>query len=199
MSVILRQDNFNRANGALGTPSDGGSAWVQDSGTWEIDSTIRAMETTRGQQLICSVEASNANVVVEATISGGPGVANPGGEVGLVTRVANDANYILWLPDGRLFNKVGGGFGLFAGAVTTTVNAGDVLKITSDGANLHTGYINGSPVISGTDSNGATNTRHGLRRYNDTNQWYYDDFTIVDPLASAQTDTYPNMMPGIGF
>lgn len=171
-----RSDNFNRADGAIGTPSDGGSAWVQESGTWAI-STNRAHESAVTAQAVCSLQSSASIVDVQATMLEAGGLDS--GACGLVARVADDSNYLLYIPDGRLYKKVGGGFTLMAGFASTTISNGDVLKLSVDGSNLITGYNNGSSIISTTDSAGSTNTKHGIRTHNESG-WYFDTFSITD-------------------
>lgn len=197
-----RTDNFNRADTAnnIGTPSDGGSAWVQYSGTWGIASDQGYQSAVSTTNVECALESSVANVTVQVTIAAFEGVADANG---LCARLADDSNYLLMFLQTvtntiALYKKVAGSFTLLASASVTPA-AGDVAKMTCDSSNLITGYRNGAALISATDSAGSTNTKHGL--------WYsaatgtgadrFDDFSIT-ALGGVAAQELSLMTTGVG-
>src|SRR5207249_737276 len=83
----LRSDNFNRANGVLGTPSDGGSAWVDPTSNFNVVSN-QAGASGSGNQAPAVLEASASDVVIKATSS------NLSRFFGLSARYSDSSNYI---------------------------------------------------------------------------------------------------------
>lgn len=184
-----RTDNFNRADttSAIGTPSDGGSAWTQQSGTWGI-STNQGYESGAGSQTSAVLESSVANVDVQATIN----VA--AADCGLIARAADDNNYLLLITSTvvggfTIYKRVAGSFTNIASA-SFTVSNGDVCKFEVDSSNLLQGFQNGVSKVSVTDSAGSTNTKHGIRS-NNVSTARFDDFSITALGAAAVT--YPQL------
>lgn len=170
-----RTDTFDRADGTIGTPSDGGSAWV-DLGTqvWRIYSNT-AGESTSGATAGAYLEASDANVEVQATIT------TVGGSAGLSARIADNNNMLLVnIPSGawRLYKKVAGSFTQLGSTATVTTSTNDVVFLGVTSANAITVKQNGTSRITATDSAGSSNTKHGFYNNADTTtRW--NDFTIV--------------------
>src|SRR5437868_11244363 len=115
-----RSDNFNRADttNAIGTPSDGGSAWSQVSGTWGISGNAAYESSGAATNLVAALEAAVADVDVQVTIPAGGTTLDHG----LNARLADDNNYLLWIWTAGgaglgLFKKVGGSFTLLGSSV----------------------------------------------------------------------------------
>jgi hypothetical protein len=182
--VANRADNYNRADSAtaLGTPSDGGSAWVAQAGTWGIASnTGYSVTTTIQSTAVLDSGSSNVDVVVTT-----PTV---GTDLGVIARAADTSNYLLfaWTSGTgyRLFKNVGGTFIQLGSTVTGTQGTGDTLEIKADSSNAITGYHNGSAIVGPvTESVGATNTKHGIRSHSETTT-RFDDFSITDIVTST--------------
>lgn len=170
-----RTDTFDRANGTIGTPSDGGSAWV-DLGTqvWRVYSNT-AGESTAGGTAGAYLEASDANAEVQATIT------TVGGSPGLSARVADASNMLLVnIPSGawRLYKRVAGTFTQLGSTSITTTATNDVVFLGVTSGSAITVKQNGTSKITATDSAGSSNTKHGFYSNGDTTtRW--NDFTIV--------------------
>jgi len=173
--VANRSDNFNVSQ-SLGTPSDGGSAWSQTSGTWSSDGT-QAKEGGGGAQRVCVLDAASAVGDTQVT------VPNRGLDNGICWRLADDSNYILGAYNAagtmKIFKKVAGSFTQLGITATITAANGDVLKGSVDASNNHTFYQNGMSRVTATDAAGSTNTKHGLRANGDTTV-RFDDFSFTD-------------------
>lgn len=178
-----RSDNFNRADSStsIGSPSDGGGAYtISPSSTWGIASNKAykiAIDITHD---IAYLEASSAIVDVQATV----GTADV---MGLIARVADNSNYILVQITATLlglYKKVAGTFTQIGTNYTGSFSANDVIKLTINGANLISGYQNGTLRKSGTDAAGSANTKHGIYIYNVLSRW--DDLTITDTTAASR-------------
>lgn len=183
-----RVDTCIRADGAIGTPSDGGSAWVVQSGTWSISSNKAGCDSTASAS--CVLESSVAsNVYIEATFAFINAVN------GLVLRSADDNNYIL----GQVINansifiseRVSGSFNTVASVGSLTFSHGDVIKFAVGASNDFTVYVNGVSKLTGSTSNGASNTKHGLYTNGD-NSSRFTSITIVGAGASATTLSGPS-------
>jgi hypothetical protein len=187
--AILRSDTFNRADGALGTPSDAGSAWT----------TVGVGVTLAGNQAVGDIfggpvagvawlEASEADAATSVTLKA---VWNSGNPTGPAVRSSDYQNYIglecyaVGLGDTETpqIVKVEAGsrtvLQTIAG-VTTAVN--DVMKLEASGTTIKA-YKNGVQI--GTDQTGVTFnqtvTKHGMMfgSGNPTRN-ALDDFQIED-------------------
>lgn len=182
-----RMDNFNRADNTstMGTPSDGGSDWVADQGTWGI--TGNAGYTVAGagdNQCIATLESSLADVSVECKITF---VSTT--DCGIVGRVADSTNYILvaFRDTGNtieLYTRIAGTF-TSLGAYTGSVATGDVIKLTMNGASLEV-FQNGISRLTASNGAGSSNTKHGLRQSSDfgSGNTRFDDFSITGAAAA---------------
>lgn len=171
-----RTDDFNRADGGIGTPSDAGSAWVQQSGTWVIESN-KAKLSSGTSQASCVLESSAANVDVQVTLSGVMG----GADVGLVARSADDNNHLVIVigeSSCHFYTKVSGTFTAVGSAVSITLVTGDVWLLSLNGTSVVLKQ-NGTTRKSETISTFSTNTKHGLRS-NTITYISFDDFSITD-------------------
>jgi hypothetical protein len=169
-----RADSFDRADTTsnIGTPSDGGSNWSVLTGTWGISSN-KAYTSAAVAHSLAALEAAENDVAVEMT-SGGTWT-----EGGIIARCSDNANYLLVAiqSTGFSFYKVvAGGFTLLGSGGLSPVAPGEVYKFAVDGDLLEF-FKNGSSQGSVTDSALLSNTKHGLRTYNDT-ALRFDDFSI---------------------
>jgi hypothetical protein len=172
--AALPSDDFNRADGALGTSSSG-HAWTHSG--WTVASN-KCKPPTSGGLVYATVDAGVANVTVAVTVD--PAVAP---DLGLVAR------YIVYETDHwlcRVFQKVGGGS--FAG-LTTLVNP--IVTLGSDNDTPFTAaltvsgsggeaFINGvsQGTFTGVDSGLLSATSHGLAA-NDIVSSTFDNFAIT--------------------
>lgn len=176
--MTSRSDNFNRTDTAsgIGTPSDGGSGWVQTSGTWGITTNRGYKSASDGAYQVCDLEASSYQVDVQATLAS----RGAGSVGGVVARLADNNNYIMAFCGDSfiLFKKVAGSFTQIGSTYSAGSATNDVVKLTANASNNLEVFVNGVSRITGTDAAGATNTRHGLMVH--TNTFYFDDFSITD-------------------
>ncbi len=156
-----RADNFNRTNQSpLGTPSDGGSAWVAQSGGGAQFKIVgnQAAEDFDSGETKDTLECGSADGDIQVTI------VTFGDQIGLVGRLSDVDNF-LWL---RAYS--GAGYDLFKkvansntnlGSYSTTPADGDVVLLSMSGNSLIV-KINGVTRITATDSFNNTATKHGL-------------------------------------
>lgn len=157
-----RSDDFNRGDttNGIGTPSDGGSAWSQVSGTWGIASNTGYESGLTPSQAICVLESSVADVDVQVTI------ATQAISSGVIARETDNSNYLLLAignssNDFTLFRKQAGSFVQIATAVQA-ISSGDVIKFNLNGTAI-AGFYNGVSKVTGTSSFNQTATKHGIR------------------------------------
>lgn len=184
-----RSDDFNRANSSssLGIPSDGGSAWVAVSGVWGIYGN-RAYLSNGNVQSIAVLESSTANADIQVTISN----LNGGQDIGLVARAENDNNYIVGTVGATgwsIYKKIAGSFTAVGTAASGTPANGDVVVLSVSGTSVAL-KINGVTKVSGTVSELATNTKHGIRSNGYTPE-SFDDFSITDLGGGGSDATAP--------
>ncbi len=175
-----RFDNFDRADSttAMGTPSGGGSDWINEVGPWGISSN-KGYSVNNAVEQVALLESSLSNVEVQVTISG------TGDSPGLVGRCLGGLEMFI------LQCTIGGTLGLYIlnggytnlGNGSTTIVTGDIVKLRMYGSAL-TAFLNGVQEISATNSTFITQTRHGLRAYI-SQASRFDDFSITEyPAAS---------------
>jgi hypothetical protein len=191
-----RSDDFNRADNAsaLGTPSDGGASWSALAGTWGIASNVAYKVNAGDAQEFAVLEASSANVEVQATIS----TLNSDSAPGIVVRAVDANNFWnaqitgsgLGATRVQLY-KFSSGSPTSMGTSTAAVTAGDVIKVRASGNSIEV-FNNGSSIIGPvTDSTHNTATKHGIQAYyagsggSGTQACRHDDFSITDLDASS--------------
>jgi hypothetical protein len=87
-----------------------------------------------------------------------------------------------------MFKVVAGSFTQLGSTASYTAANGDVLKFTVNGSTLN-GYVNGALKVGPqTESAGSTNTKHGLRSFNDSAS-RFDDFSITNNGAAGGATT----------
>lgn len=104
--------------------------------------------------------------------------------------------YLFWITWSTtylatMYKVVNGTFtGLGTTSVPVTFSSGDTLKLTVNGTTL-TGYINGTEIMSRTDSAITTGLRTGARGYDSASQApEIDDFAAADLSAAATSFIY---------
>jgi hypothetical protein len=134
-------------------------------------------------QATAVLESSLSDVEVQATI------VLMDTDVGLIARGADDTNYLLLAATVgagfRLFKRVAGSFTQLGTTDSTTPANGDVLKISCNGTSIRC-YRNGAELtnLAATDGAGLTNTKHGIRSFNDTAS-RFDTFSIAGLAGGA--------------
>lgn len=182
-----RSDTFDRSNNAssLGTPSDGGSAWVT-SDTWGIVGNA-AYNAGANSQSTAVLESSLSDVTIQVTMATVSGV----GAGAISARWTDASNYLLVhiAPSSNvvaLFKNVAGSFTLL-GSISVVVSDGDVFSLICNGSTL-TVKQNGITRITATDSFNLTATKHGLR--SDSNSaGRFNDFSIVSLVVGFTAGT----------
>jgi hypothetical protein len=175
-----RTDNFNRANtssGQLGTPSDGGSAWLEPDSQYSWDISSNAAKTTPAIGWNAdALESSISDCDVQATLLGTVNYV-----AGICGRLTSQANYI----EARV--TAGVGYNLWARVAGTDTQIGttysaspganEVVKLHMSGTTIEM-YVNGTKVAYGTSSANQTATKHGIFTYGD-NVTKFDNFSIT--------------------
>jgi hypothetical protein len=193
-----RADDFNRANGAIGNPSDGGSAWSEDAGDWDIN-TNRVFQNDVTNPAICTLEASEPDVEVSVD------VLSSSNGAGLVARFSDLSNYIyarlmLGGDDELYLIKRVAGVNTQIGFYSGVVNAG-VYKLRCEGNTIKV-YEGSTERISVTESDLNTNTKHGI--INTGYADFYDTFSITEvggdvvDLAPIQDISAGTWLPSSG-
>lgn len=182
--MATRSDNFNRSNGALGTPSDGGSAWEDVGPKFNIISNA-AGNVTSGVPDVCFLDCGEADGTAQITLT----VKAGGSYFGLLVRAADANNYICFRANPsnyEIFSVIAGSVGNATAGGSTPAN-GDVMSVVLSGTSI-TGKVNGTNVVGPvTISSLTSNTRCGLYAYADTAS-RFDDFSWAG-AASGSTGT----------
>lgn len=180
-----RSDSFIRPDSAtsIDPPSDGGTNWNVLSGTWGVinDTGYCPVAPPSADAVLQSL---SSDVVLQVTID----VVGTG--YGLTARASNASNYLLAAWSGGnylLFRQVAGSF-TNIGTVAGTPQAGDVWQFVLSGTSV-TLQVNGTPVLTATESANLTNTQHGLHSAGDTAVRFgrfYATAIIPPPLNNAR-------------
>lgn len=191
-----RSDNFNRTDtpsGPLGTPSDGGSDWVQSGTThWGIETNI-GRSFTAATPKWAYLECGSADGDWQATLQSAGGTSDNG----LLLRFSDSSNYFRLYTISNfchLDKIVAGSATNVASNDTFTFSAGDVVKVTMSGNNF-TVFVNGVSKISTSSTFNNTATKHGL--YNSSSgavKW--DDVSFTG--ASSFSADRANVLTGSG-
>lgn len=160
-------DSFNRTDSAtlLGS-TETGQAWTALSGLWGISGNS-AYEVNNTGQAITVVETGVSDCTVSATLLAIQ-------DTGLCFRVTDNDNNFVTNPSG-LFRKQFGAYthiGSFP-----SINSGDRLAVVLSGSTI-TVKVNGTAVLSVTDTFNQTATKHGLRAHNSPLA-RFDDFEVT--------------------
>lgn len=192
-------DNFNRADNpiSLGSSSEGWS-WTAVDGVWGILSN-NAIETVTGGNFAARAEIDLATDAQfsQLTIVAFAGPLNVGLAIGgpctRFSAAAKTFYSFLWRASTgqyQFFKCVAGAFTLLGTGGSASAD-GDVVKITSDAGNQHTGFRNGAiNMVAVSDSSITGNKRTGMIfNRGGVGQPTYDDFSAADlsnpPPASS--------------
>lgn len=154
-------DSFNRADSAsvLGN-TDTGQAWTTQAGTCGISSNEFYVSTPVGSQGIATIDSGITDVRVKVTAK----AFSSNRFIGVVGRFVDGNNFYLAQADtaaSSLYKKVAGSFtqlGSFGAAAVVN----DIIELRCVGTSIAL-YINGSSVISVTDSALTSGTLCGIR------------------------------------
>lgn len=183
-----RSDTFDRSNSssALGTPSDGGSAWVAAAGTWGINSNLGYCAVDGGGWNLAYLESSEADGTVSVVFSTASFAA-------LLFRYTDASNhwrvfsaggdlYVEKVVSGTPSNPLGSAASSAGGnGVTISVElSGSGIVVKSNGTTTH----------SGTDSDHATATKHGIGAYtNNATGVRFNNFSFSAPAGDTTPPT----------
>lgn len=177
-------DDFNRANGAIGTSSEGWS-WNALVGTWDVNSGLG--RNTGGAEANVRAESDLSSSDHYASLKFWSGV---GTFWGIAARFSGSASTFytgfcnVSGSDFRLSKLVGGArTDLTTTASGGALTQGDILKITVAGSSL-VFAINGVTKLSTTDSSIASGTRTGSWAYAVATA-AFDDFIAADNAAGS--------------
>lgn len=168
-------DTFNRADSAssMGT-SDSGHTWTALQHTWGISSNT-AYDTSSSSDGTCYVDSSNADCVLQVTLS------TFSSKAGFTFRVQDLNNhYIIRMQSGTndvvCFRRQGGSYNSQASNSITAPASSDVIKMVLRGS-LAMFFHNGVLKLAFSNSTFSTETKHGLHTLNDGTS-RFDDFTV---------------------
>lgn len=183
---MSRSDNFNRANAEpLGTPSDGGSDWIESPGSMSI-ATNKARNLSSAAGQISVLETGSADGAVQVTV--GTPSSGGGDSTGVVVRYVDNNNYLLFLVSdtGATLYRVQTSDYTSIGSSPASVAAdGMVLAVTMSGSDIACKF-NGATVIEATSSFQATVTKHGIRSDHDSAA-QFDDFSFTSAGGGGPT------------
>jgi len=174
----LAADDFNRANGAIGStggnsaqePGGSGLAWSQENGAWTISSNRATGAPTSGTTQAL-VETGQDDVMIECIFT------RSAGAVGLVARWTDASNYLACYHNGTniIFTQTIGGTPttLLNTAVTFASLTRMVIDLKGSKARV---YYNEALVGAELTLTGTTGTKHGLMTDNAGNQ--HDNFAV---------------------
>lgn len=180
----LASDDFNRADGAIGTSSSG-HVWTVGGGTWSIVSNRLLPPNTGGYPQV-NIDVAVADVVIEVTVH-----PTSGTDIGLAGRVTDDSAYVLFNVSRvgdhyvcRIFERIGGGFNprsALVDPVPGIVNVLDpmLLRLELSGTGGE-GFVNGLSVgtITTPLTTQTTQTRHGIAVGSGSSHTY-DDWSVT--------------------
>jgi hypothetical protein len=175
VSRYLVRDGFNRADaaGTLGT-AETGQAWEAIAGTAFGISGGQAYHTDTANTLcISTINAGAANVRITCGVSRTTQVA------GVAFRVTDASNYwtVSMSGGGTTLTKTVAGTPSNAASSATTFSGLTAVEVQANGSGISV-YVNGSLLLSATDSFSATATKHGMMRQQTVNNSRHDNFTV---------------------
>jgi hypothetical protein len=190
-----RSDNFNRANGAIGSPSDGGSAWSVLVGSASVSSNSCNVGGNAFDAAVLEASTSEVDVTMVQAVT--PSVAF-GRLVGMCCRMSDASNgWYLELRSGgtattvtpTLHRRQSGTNNLEVSCTSVTVGAGDSFRINCSGDTIRVYHTpsGGSESLLGTKTSATfnqTETKHGIASVFKS-QGLGDDFAIVDLAAGG--------------
>lgn len=186
--MTARADTFNRANsGTLGTPSDGGSAWLEDGAQAGISSNQCVANYSAFPPAAVGLECNTADYAAQLTIV----TLSVGSGPGVVVRRSAYTDYIalFFTTGGGNYDtpkivKVEAGVASDLATCTGSVSNGDVMKLEANGTTI-TAYKNGVQIgqATGVTFNQSV-TKHGLAI---SSTGVIDDWSGADVSAGGGT------------
>jgi hypothetical protein len=168
-AAIYASDAFNRSDRVLdGDTADAGGIWHRLSGTWTI-LTNQAKNTVAAGYVAIYIDDAQSDGAWRVT---GVNVTNGGPMI----RAADDSNWIGLRWSGVLLNtyrRTAGAMNQIA-SYSGTQNPGDAYELTAAGAVI-TAYQNGTQRTQVSETQGQTNTKHGL--FSGAAGQLYDDYS----------------------
>lgn len=186
ISLYLASDDFNRADGALGTTPIGNKTWAltksgPDATNWAIVGNKAKVSGNVGVAL-ATVPVPVQNVTVSATyegITGGtlPGIAFRGNATSILCFYVQNSPAGTWVV--QRFTYSGNTFTQIATGVASAHVIGEKLEVRCAG-NTFTCYINGTQVTQFTDA--AAGSNYGLMAFsnNAANSANMDNFLVAE-------------------
>lgn len=184
--ALIATDDFNRADGALGTTPVGAKAWTitktgPDSTNWAIVGNKAKVSGNVGVALAV-INGAAQTTTVSATyeaFTGGPlaGVAFRGDATSILCFYAQNSPAGTWVV--QRFTYSGGAFTSIATGVTAAHVVGQKMEVRCSG-NTFTCYINGVQVHQFTDA--AAGNNYGLMAFsnNTANVTNMDNFILSE-------------------
>lgn len=184
---VLPFDDFDRADGALGSTSIGAKPW-EVTGGWAIAGGKLSAAGLAGTSAAL-IDTGRADLTVEVTLSAISGAV--GGMQGGIILRATDAGNFIYLAMRQSGTVAGLGFFLMqggavspigdAGATTSTAvpTAGSRVRVTCSGSTL-TAYLNGVQACSWTSTFNQAATRVGIYGGASGTALRWDDFETRD-------------------
>jgi len=186
ISLYLAQDNFDRADGPLGTTPVGNKAWAltksgPDATNWSVVGNKARVAGNVGVAL-ATVPITSQNVTVSATyegITGGtlPGVAFRGSATSILVFYIQNSPAGTWVV--QRFTYSGNTFTQIATGAAAAHVVGSKIEVRCVG-NTFTCYLNGVQVAQFTDA--ASGSNYGLMAYsnNAANSAQLDNFLVAE-------------------
>jgi len=181
--TIFRSDNFNRENGAIGTPSDAGSAWVIGNQTWVVVDN-QGNCSAFGNNGFVYLDSGQSDCAIVATI-----VVSSGDGFGFCFRIVDSENlYRLRCgadSGGIQIQKVQAAAEVTIGTPWAgTIAAGDKIAVVLSGATIEGWHFTSGAWnlrTSGSNAFQQTEINHGFWSAFAQDQ-RYDDFEIRSAL-----------------
>jgi chitodextrinase len=176
INSLTVSDSFNRVDSStsLGV-SDTGQTWTALTGTWGISSNQAYLAAGTGGIAVIDSGKSDATIQVKNAVITATNMR-------FVFRLTDSNNYYIVQTDTgnvyKLYKNVAGTFTSLGTSTGITPANGDVLKVVTNGSSI-TVYVNGSQIITATDTFNQTATKHGIAHnaLNPISRW--DDFSVA--------------------
>lgn len=183
--TVLAQDTFDRADqSGLGTASDGKTWTLAGGGTWAISSNQATMSAPSDGAL-ATVDAAATNMIVSVTAPTMTWSASSNEGLSLVARYADASNYYMVIAYAassgiQVYKRVAGSNTLIANTATL-LTAGQTLALSVVGTTVRV-LVNGSQLLSVTDSALSSGTRAGLRNQGGVATGkFWENFLVTAP------------------
>lgn len=179
-----RSDNFTRANSttSLGSPSDGGSAWVV-TGTWGIFGNAAYKVATGGATEVARLEAGSSIGTVQAVVN----TVN-GKFPGLVIAYVDDSNFIFGQVETtflKCWRVLLGSFSQLGSTFNGTITNGETISVSRTSLGAIAVLQNGVSRVTASDGNFLSATKVGMCSFETGTNNTWDDFLFTDAAAAG--------------